>query len=138
MSLSCTLHVINTVLTLQKGQGKIDKEDLQEVCRQFKLDLSGPLLDSLMEYCDVDKDGHISFLEFANFLSWKDQMPIGRLEQGILTKGEHRWQSIAVNMWHRWLATDWRNKSLNCDDKELTDNLLLTCTLQIKIELDLH
>ena len=35
-------------------------------------------------------------------------------------------------------ATDWRNKSLNCDDKELTDNLLLTCTLQIKIELDLH
>ncbi|KAG5271654.1 hypothetical protein AALO_G00182490 [Alosa alosa] len=70
----------------KKGQGKIDKEDLQAVCRQFNLDLSGPVLDSLMECCDKDKDGYISFLEFANFLNWKDKMPINRLEQKILTR----------------------------------------------------
>ncbi|XP_076135699.1 EF-hand domain-containing family member B [Alosa pseudoharengus] len=70
----------------KKGQGKIDKEDLQAVCRQFNLDLSGPVLDSLMECCDKDKDGYISFSEFANFLNWKDKMPINRLEQKILTR----------------------------------------------------
>nr|XP_029481760.1 EF-hand domain-containing family member B isoform X1 [Oncorhynchus nerka] len=69
----------------KKGQGVIDKEDLQDVCRQFNLDLSGPMLDDLMEYCDVDKDGLINFLEFANFLNWKDKMPISKVEQRILT-----------------------------------------------------
>ncbi|XP_071239777.1 EF-hand domain-containing family member B isoform X2 [Salvelinus alpinus] len=69
----------------KKGQGVIDKEDLQDVCRQFNLDLSGPMLDDLMEYCDVDKDGLLNFLEFANFLNWKDKMPISKVEQRILT-----------------------------------------------------
>lgn len=73
--------------TPQKGQGVIDKEDLHDVCRQFNLDLSGPMLDDLMEYCDVDKDGLINFLEFANFLNWKDKMPISKVEQRILTSG---------------------------------------------------
>lgn len=83
---------MNSVLFLQKGQGKIDKEDLLAVCHQFNLDLSGPVLDSVMEHCDIDKDGHLSFLEFANFLNWKDKMPINRLEQKILTKGlQYRW-----------------------------------------------
>ncbi|XP_063055479.1 EF-hand domain-containing family member B isoform X2 [Engraulis encrasicolus] len=79
----------------KKGQGKIDKEDLQAVCRQFNLDLSGPMLDSLLEYCDVDKDGKIGFLEFANFLNWKDKMPIGRLEQNMLTAAAERKVSTA-------------------------------------------
>uniref|UniRef100_A0A674DIJ1 EF-hand domain family, member B n=1 Tax=Salmo trutta TaxID=8032 RepID=A0A674DIJ1_SALTR len=69
----------------KKGRGVIDKEDLHDVCRQFNLDLSGPMLDDLMEYCDVDKDGLINFLEFANFLNWKDKMPISKVEQRILT-----------------------------------------------------
>ncbi|KAL2084433.1 hypothetical protein ACEWY4_019951 [Coilia grayii] len=81
----------------KKGQGKIDKEDLQAMCRQFNLDLSGPALDSLMDYCDVDKDGQISFLEFANFLNWKDKMPIGRLEQTLLTK-ERKVSTAPANM----------------------------------------
>ncbi|XP_060756951.1 EF-hand domain-containing family member B [Neoarius graeffei] len=70
----------------KKGQGSIDKEDLQEVCREFNLDLSTGILDDLMDYCDVDKDGLINFLEFANFLNWKDKMPISRAEQRILTR----------------------------------------------------
>uniref|UniRef100_A0A4W5NLM2 EF-hand domain-containing protein n=1 Tax=Hucho hucho TaxID=62062 RepID=A0A4W5NLM2_9TELE len=69
----------------KKGQGVIDREDLQDVCRQFNLDLSGPVLDDLMEYCDMDKDVLINFQEFANFLNWKDKMTISKVEQRILT-----------------------------------------------------
>uniref|UniRef100_A0A673LRZ6 EF-hand domain family, member B n=1 Tax=Sinocyclocheilus rhinocerous TaxID=307959 RepID=A0A673LRZ6_9TELE len=43
----------------KKGQGKIDKEDLKEVCHQFNMIISDPVLDDLMDYCDVDKDGLI-------------------------------------------------------------------------------
>ncbi|XP_059195405.1 EF-hand domain-containing family member B isoform X2 [Centropristis striata] len=67
------------------GKGMIDKEDLQAVCRQFQLDVSRPVLDDLMDYCDTDKDGLINFLEFANFLNWKDKMPINIREQCIIT-----------------------------------------------------
>uniref|UniRef100_A0A3B5ADA7 EF-hand domain family member B n=1 Tax=Stegastes partitus TaxID=144197 RepID=A0A3B5ADA7_9TELE len=68
----------------KKGKGMIDKEDLLAVCRQFQLDVSGPVLDDLMDYCDTDKVGHINFLEFANFLNWKDKMPISSREQKML------------------------------------------------------
>ncbi|KAK1806369.1 hypothetical protein P4O66_004886 [Electrophorus voltai] len=70
----------------KKGLGKIDKEDLQDVCRQFNLDLSRDVLDGLMDYCDIDKDGLINFLEFANFLNWKDKMPISTEDQKMLTR----------------------------------------------------
>lgn len=73
---------------LQKGQGKIDKEDLKDVCHQFNMIISDPVLDELMDYCDVDKDGQIDFMEFSNFLNWKDKMPINMVEQKILTGGE--------------------------------------------------
>ncbi|XP_049902222.1 EF-hand domain-containing family member B isoform X1 [Epinephelus moara] len=71
------------------GKGMIDKEDLQAVCHQFQLDVSRPVLDDLMDYCDTDKDGLIDFLEFANFLNWKDKMPVSSREQGILTNERH-------------------------------------------------
>ncbi|KAM4600416.1 EF-hand domain-containing family member B [Polymixia lowei] len=80
----------------KKGVGAIDREDLREVCRQFHLDLSGPVLDDLMDYCDVDKDGLISFLEFVNFLTWKDKMPINTQEQRVLT-GERRTSTAPAN-----------------------------------------
>lgn len=66
----------------------IDKEDLQAVCSQFQLGVSGPVLDDLMDYCDIDKDGLINFLEFANFLNWKDKMPINSREQRIMANGQ--------------------------------------------------
>uniref|UniRef100_A0A8C9YGP1 EF-hand domain family, member B n=1 Tax=Sander lucioperca TaxID=283035 RepID=A0A8C9YGP1_SANLU len=69
----------------QAGKGMIDKEDLQAVCSQFQLDMSRQVLDDLMDYCDTDKDGLINFLEFANFLNWKDKMPINSREQCIMT-----------------------------------------------------
>uniref|UniRef100_A0AAZ3S302 EF-hand domain-containing protein n=1 Tax=Oncorhynchus tshawytscha TaxID=74940 RepID=A0AAZ3S302_ONCTS len=69
----------------KKGQVVIEGEDLQDMCRQFNLDLSGLVLDDLMEYCDMDKDGLINFQEFANFLNWKNKMAISKVEQRILT-----------------------------------------------------
>ncbi|KAM4689635.1 EF-hand domain-containing family member B [Discoglossus pictus] len=72
----------------KNGDGKIDKEELKRTCVQFGLDLDADLLDALLEYCDVDKDGLINFIEFANFLNWKDKMTIGKLEERILTQGK--------------------------------------------------
>ncbi|KAK5599174.1 hypothetical protein CRENBAI_024914 [Crenichthys baileyi] len=60
----------------KKGRGLIDKEDLWAVCHELNLKLSDKVLDELMEDCDTDKDGFINFVEFANFLNWKDKMPI--------------------------------------------------------------
>ncbi|XP_075322939.1 EF-hand domain-containing family member B [Odontesthes bonariensis] len=70
----------------KKGKGMIDKDDLRAVCHQFHLDVSDMVLEELMDCCDADKDGLINFMEFANFLNWKDMMPINRQEQRILTK----------------------------------------------------
>ncbi|XP_077086069.1 EF-hand domain-containing family member B [Siphateles boraxobius] len=81
----------------KKGQGKIDKEDLKDVCQQFNMVISEPVLDELMDYCDADKDGLIDFMEFSNFLNWKDKMPINRVEQKILT-GERMAWSAPANM----------------------------------------
>lgn len=57
------------------------------MCRQFQLPVGGSVLEDLMDYCDADRDGLISFVEFANFLSWKDMMPISREEEHLLTRG---------------------------------------------------
>ncbi|KAM9723738.1 EF-hand domain-containing family member B [Menidia menidia] len=72
----------------KKGKGTIDKEDLRDACRQFQLDVSDAVLEELMDYCDTDKDGLINFMEFANFLNWKDMMPINSQDQSALTKGQ--------------------------------------------------
>ncbi|KAM9436225.1 EF-hand domain-containing family member B [Clarias gariepinus] len=82
----------------KKRQGSIDKEDLRDVCREFNLDLSTDILDDLMDYCDTDKDGLINFLEFANFLNWKDKMPISRAEQRILTREQKPSTAPAVSV----------------------------------------
>ncbi|KAL1258646.1 hypothetical protein QQF64_009223 [Cirrhinus molitorella] len=79
----------------KKGQGKIDKEDLKKVCHQFNMIVSEPVLDDLMDYCDVNKDGLIDFMEFSNFLNWKDKMPITRVEQKILTGERMAWTAPA-------------------------------------------
>ncbi|KAM6223849.1 EF-hand domain-containing family member B [Rhynchocyon petersi] len=74
----------------KKGDGMIDKAELQEACEQADLHLHEKLLDQLFDYCDVDKDGMISYLEFANFLNWKDQMPLKEHEERVIVKGRQR------------------------------------------------
>ncbi|XP_078390981.1 EF-hand domain-containing family member B isoform X2 [Cetorhinus maximus] len=72
----------------KNGDGKIDREELRDVCIQFNLKLDPKLIDQLMEYCDIEGDGTINFLEFANFLNWKDKMPLGKMEQMIIAKDD--------------------------------------------------
>ncbi|XP_034257740.1 EF-hand domain-containing family member B isoform X2 [Pantherophis guttatus] len=70
------------------GDRKISREDLKKACFQLNLDLDDELLDSLFNYCDLDKDGFIDYLEFVNFLNWKDKMAIQKFEEKIITKGK--------------------------------------------------
>ncbi|XP_026564001.1 EF-hand domain-containing family member B [Pseudonaja textilis] len=70
------------------GDRKINREDLKKACFQLNLDLDDELLDSLFNYCDLDEDGFIDYLEFVNFLNWKDKMAIQEYEEKIITKGK--------------------------------------------------
>lgn len=65
----------------------IDKAELREACDQAHLCLDERLLDMLFDYCDVDNDGLINYLEFANFLNWKDKMPLKEYEERVVIKG---------------------------------------------------
>ncbi|KAM6177384.1 EF-hand domain-containing family member B [Erethizon dorsatum] len=71
----------------KKGDGMIDKAELQEACDQANLHLDETLLTQLFDYCDVDNDGLINYLEFANFLNWKDSMPLKEYEERVIIKG---------------------------------------------------
>ncbi|XP_035133739.2 EF-hand domain-containing family member B isoform X2 [Callithrix jacchus] len=71
----------------KKGDGVIDKAELQEACDQANLNLDEKLLDQLFDYCDVDNDGLINYLEFANFLNWKDEMLLKEYEERVIIKG---------------------------------------------------
>ncbi|NXY70130.1 EFHB protein, partial [Glareola pratincola] len=71
----------------KNGDGMIDKNDLRKSCFQLNLNLDDELLDALFDYCDLDKDGQINYLEFANFLNWKDKMAVKEFEEKIITKG---------------------------------------------------
>nr|XP_003480054.1 EF-hand domain-containing family member B [Cavia porcellus] len=70
-----------------KGDGMIDKAELQEACDQANVHLDETLLTQLFDYCDVDGDGLINYLEFANFLTWKDNIPLTDYEQKVIIKG---------------------------------------------------
>nr|XP_015805272.2 EF-hand domain-containing family member B [Nothobranchius furzeri] len=72
----------------KEGKGRIDRDDLRSVCREFHLNVNEVVLDGLMDLCDTDKTGLISFVAFGNFLTWKEMMPIDRRDQYLLT-GEH-------------------------------------------------
>lgn len=61
----------------KSGTGKINLNELREVCTQFSLPVEADLLEQLMDYCDADRDGQINYTEFSNFLNWKDKLPSG-------------------------------------------------------------
>ncbi|XP_013871843.1 EF-hand domain-containing family member B [Austrofundulus limnaeus] len=81
----------------KNGKGMIDKDDLRAACHEFQLDLSDVVLDHLMHVCDADGDGLVSFVEFANFLNWKDKMPISSQDQRVLT-AEHQSSTDPINL----------------------------------------
>jgi hypothetical protein len=61
----------------QEGKGKIDIHDLREACINYGLPVDVWLLEQVFDYCDADRDGQINYLEFANFLNWKEKLPSG-------------------------------------------------------------
>ena len=50
---------------------------MRDICFQFHLPVQKDLLELLLECCDKDSDENIDYVEFANFLNWKDKMPSG-------------------------------------------------------------
>jgi len=61
----------------KEGKGTIDIDDLREACIKFDLPIDVWLLEQVFDYCDADADGQINYLEFANFLNWKEKLPSG-------------------------------------------------------------
>lgn len=57
----------------------IDKDNLRKSCFQLNPNLDDELLDSLFDCCDSDKDGLINYLEFTNFLNWKNKMAVKKV-----------------------------------------------------------
>lgn len=69
----------------KRDLGLVHLSDLQQVCHEFHLDSSEKVLQQLLDDCDLDRDGGLNFLEFSNFLCWKELMPIKTQDQKILT-----------------------------------------------------
>ncbi|XP_048882738.1 EF-hand domain-containing family member B isoform X2 [Brienomyrus brachyistius] len=73
----------------KNGEGFINKEELQDACHMFNLDLSTPVLDAVMEICGRNEDGQIDFLGFFDLLNWRDNLTIKEWEEQILTGDSH-------------------------------------------------
>lgn len=50
---------------------------MREACATTGFPVANDLLESLFVECDQDKDGKINFLEFSNFMCYKDSMKTG-------------------------------------------------------------
>ncbi|NWV08589.1 EFHB protein, partial [Ptilonorhynchus violaceus] len=72
----------------KNGDGIIHKENLRKIFFQLNLNLDDELLDALFDCCDLDKDGLINYLDFANFLNWKDKTAVKEFEEKIIRKGK--------------------------------------------------
>lgn len=57
--------------------GFISRDELKVACAAAKYAVADDLLDVLLNDCDHDGDGKINFLEFANFLCFKNSMKTG-------------------------------------------------------------
>jgi len=73
--INCRVLLFNVIIQDQKG--RISIRDLYETCLQFNLPISCDLLVQLFDYCDKDQDSLIDYVEFSNFLNWKDSMHSG-------------------------------------------------------------
>ncbi|OCT75848.1 hypothetical protein XELAEV_18031035mg [Xenopus laevis] len=72
----------------KNGVGKITKEELKSACDQFGLDLHTDLFEFILQYCEVDTNGLINFIDFITFINWKDKMTVEELEERLYTHGK--------------------------------------------------
>ncbi len=61
---------------MKDKDGFISKEELGNACKLSGYSIAQDFLDALFIDCDENKDGKISFLEFCNFLCYKDSMKL--------------------------------------------------------------
>ncbi len=61
----------------QDKDGFVSKDELRTACFQSGFPVADDLLDLLLADCDFDCDGRLNFLEFANFLCFKNSMKTG-------------------------------------------------------------
>ena len=59
----------------QDNSGKIEINEIREICTQFNLPVEKELLEALLDYCNIDDDGKIDYDEFTYFLNWKEKLP---------------------------------------------------------------
>lgn len=82
------------------------------MCRHFHVVASESVLDDVVNDCDLDRDGFINFLEFANFLNLKDKMPLDRREQHLVMNSEYhecrncQWKTSFFIFWRIYLGYD--------------------------------
>ena len=57
------------------------------MCKHLKLPVHQQVMERLLERCDPNGDQQIDYVEFINFLNWKDQMPtgFGKFQGGALS-----------------------------------------------------
>ena len=62
------------------------------MCVQYHLPLEPELLELLLDSCDANRDGYIDYIEFSNFLNWKDKMKSGLPDKSGKKKGFTKYQ----------------------------------------------
>lgn len=62
---------------IKDKDGFVSKDELRFACAATNFPAGLDLVDSLLEESDLDKDGKLNFLEFSNFLCYKETMKLG-------------------------------------------------------------
>ena len=73
----CFLFFEYNLFVFKNKDGLISKEELKETCALTGFPVANDLLELIYKEYDDDKDGAINFLEFSNFLCYKDSMKVG-------------------------------------------------------------
>ncbi len=74
-SIVCFFFKFQTFFFPKKDMnGFITNDELRTACFKTGFPVADDLLNLLMDYCDADRDGQLSFLEFSNFLCFKNSM----------------------------------------------------------------
>ena len=64
-------------MLLKDKDGFISKEELKKACEKTGYPIADDLADAVIQDCDFDSDGVLNFLEFSNFLCYKESMNTG-------------------------------------------------------------
>jgi len=95
--------------------GKIDINELREICLQFNLPVQNEILEMLLECCDVNNDQKIDYVEFSNFLNWKDKMPSGFQKEEEIQQKENQTSTSESSLYEDKIIAAAKNSQLLVD-----------------------